>query len=162
MTAIAFVGLGSNLPLQQLDCKQILIQTIEQLTLQHHTQVVARSSFYVSAPIQSSGPDYVNAVVELSTTLSPQTLLHWLQKIEQMFERERPYKNAPRTLDLDLLLYDNLVLNTPELTLPHPAITQRAFVVKPLFELAPYLELPGHGHIKQWLKHTEHQRATHD
>jgi 2-amino-4-hydroxy-6-hydroxymethyldihydropteridine diphosphokinase len=87
--------------------------------------------------VDSSGPDYLNAVVEISTTLAPPDLLAALQAIEQAAGRERPYRNAPRTLDLDILLYDELTLDSPALTIPHPRMDQRAFVLVPLAEIAP-------------------------
>jgi len=100
---------------------------------------VAQSSFYRSAPIDSSGPDYVNAVVQLQTNLIAPELLAQLQTIEQGAGRERPYRNAPRTLDLDLLLFGDASIQSPSLTLPHPRMWQRAFVLLPLAEIAPAL-----------------------
>jgi 2-amino-4-hydroxy-6-hydroxymethyldihydropteridine diphosphokinase len=87
--------------------------------------------------VDSSGPDYINAVAELRTGLAPHALLTALQGLEQAAGRERPWRNAPRTLDLDLLLYDELTLDEPRLTLPHPRMAQRAFVLLPLAEIAP-------------------------
>ena len=98
---------------------------------------VAASSLYGSAPLDADGPDYVNAVVQLRTTLSPGDLLSRLQGIEQRAGRQRPYRNAPRTLDLDILLYGDTVLDSADLQIPHPRMWQRAFVVLPLAELAP-------------------------
>lgn len=100
------------------------------------------SPFYRSAPVQASGPDFINAVAELDTTLAPLELLDALQALELRHGRERPYKNAPRTLDLDLLLYDGQRMDTPRLTLPHPRLHERAFVLYPLRDLAPGLQLP--------------------
>lgn len=97
------------------------------------------SSLYRSAPIESSGPDYINAVAEIATALSPQALLTELQGLERRAGRERPHRNAPRTLDLDILLYGDLVLEEPALTIPHPRMWQRAFVLLPLAEIAPHL-----------------------
>jgi 2-amino-4-hydroxy-6-hydroxymethyldihydropteridine diphosphokinase len=102
-------------------------------------KLVAQSAFYRSAPIDSSGPDYVNAVIQLHTTLSAPALLAQLQTIEQGAGRERPYRNAPRTLDLDLLLFGDAHIQSPALTVPHPRMWQRAFVLLPLAEIAPAL-----------------------
>ncbi len=102
------------------------------------------SPLYGTAPVNSSGPDYVNAVARLDTTLPPLELLAALQAIEQRHGRERPYRNAPRTLDLDLLLYGDRVIDPPTLTVPHPRMHERAFVLQPLMDLAPDLVLaPG-------------------
>ena len=103
------------------------------------THVAALSSVWRSAPVDAAGPDFLNAVVALDTALSPIELLDALQAIEQAHGRERPYRNAPRTLDLDLLLYADVVLDTPRLTLPHPRLGERAFVLHPLLEIAPHL-----------------------
>ena len=100
-----------------------------------HSQVLRQSSLYLSAPIQAQGPDFVNAVVALQTQLSAPDLLSALQSIEVLAGRERPYPNAPRTLDLDLLLYGQAQMDSPALTLPHPRMRQRAFVMTPLAEL---------------------------
>jgi 2-amino-4-hydroxy-6-hydroxymethyldihydropteridine diphosphokinase len=101
------------------------------------TQCIARSSLYRSAPVDADGPDYVNAVVELRTGQAPLDLLRSLQAIEARFGRERPYHHAPRTLDLDLLLYGERRIDMPELAVPHPRWRERAFVLVPLAEIAP-------------------------
>jgi 2-amino-4-hydroxy-6-hydroxymethyldihydropteridine diphosphokinase len=101
------------------------------------TRVSARSSLYRSAPVDAGGPDFVNAVVELQTGLDPLSLLGELQRLEAGAGRERPYRNAPRTLDLDLLRHGDAVLDTPQLSLPHPRLAERAFVLLPLAEIAP-------------------------
>jgi 2-amino-4-hydroxy-6-hydroxymethyldihydropteridine diphosphokinase len=101
--------------------------------------LVAQSALYRSAPIDSSGPDYVNAVVQLQTTLTAPELLAQLQTIEQGAGRERPYRNAPRTLDLDILLFGDASIQSESLTVPHPRMWQRAFVLLPLAEIAPAL-----------------------
>lgn len=135
----AFVGLGANLG----DRGQALAQAVQAMAQLPGTQVVAVSSLYVSAPVDAGGPDYLNAVAAVQTTLAPLLLLHALQAIELAAGRERPYRNAPRTLDLDVLLYGDLQLNTPELTVPHPRIAERAFVLLPLAELAPAAVSPA-------------------
>jgi len=129
----AYVAIGANLG----DAKAAVEQAMEALDGLAQTRVVARSSLYRSAPFEATGPDFFNAVVALETELEPLALLAELQRLEHQAGRERPYRNAPRTLDLDLLLHGAAVLDTPTLTLPHPRMLQRAFVLLPLAELAP-------------------------
>jgi 2-amino-4-hydroxy-6-hydroxymethyldihydropteridine diphosphokinase len=100
---------------------------------------VALSSAWRSAPVDAGGPDFLNAVAALDTALAPLELLDALQAIELAHGRERPYRHAPRTLDLDLLLYGDVRLDTPRLTLPHPRLGERAFVLCPLLEISPEL-----------------------
>jgi 2-amino-4-hydroxy-6-hydroxymethyldihydropteridine diphosphokinase len=133
-----FVGLGANLG----DAAATVRAAIAALSDLPGTTCVARSSLYRSAPIEAQGADYINAVVQLQTRLSPMALLKALQSIEDRFGRERPYLNAPRTLDLDLLLYGQRRIVTPLLTVPHPRMRERAFVLVPLAEIAPDLALP--------------------
>lgn len=142
-TQRAYIGLGANLG----DARSALVAAREALAALPGSRLAACSSLYRSAPIDSSGPDYVNAVVALDTGLSPDELLSALQAIEAAHGRERPYRNAPRTLDLDLLLHGDTVQDTPVLTLPHPRLHLRAFVLQPLAEIAPALEVPGHGNV---------------
>jgi 2-amino-4-hydroxy-6-hydroxymethyldihydropteridine diphosphokinase len=104
---------------------------------------VRASSLYRTAPVDSSGPDYFNAVAEIATTLTAPDLLTALQAIEQGAGRERPYRNAPRTLDLDLLLYGSARIHSATLTVPHPRMGTRAFVLVPLHEIAPSLVTDG-------------------
>lgn len=136
---IAFVGLGANLG----DARTTLLQALDRLAALPQTRLLNHSSLYRTAPIDSHGPDYLNAVAELATDLSPHDLLQALQALELAAGRERPYRNAPRTLDLDLLLYDDVVLDTPTLTLPHPRMHLRAFVLQPLAEIAPLCVTPA-------------------
>lgn len=143
---IAYLGLGANLG----DAQATLHAAIDALRALPNSRVISLSSFYRTAPIEASGPDYINAVVALTTTLPPLALLHAVQAIEQAHGRERPYRNAPRTLDIDLLLHNNVTLNTTELTLPHPRLTERAFVLIPLLEIAP-AHLPLLGELAQYL-----------
>ena len=131
----AYVGLGANLG----DALATLRQAIQDLQAHHKVLSLRASSFYASAPVEADGPDFVNAVVELDTTLSPYELLAALQRLEHSAGRERPYPNAPRTLDLDVLLYDDLRMADAKLTIPHPRMWQRAFVLRPFQELAPDL-----------------------
>ena len=133
-----FVGFGANLG----DSRATLDLALGQLAQIQLTRLVASSSFYRSAPVDAQGPDFINAVAELQTALEPRALLVALQAIEQSHGRARPYRNAPRTLDLDLLLYGQRVIDESGLTVPHPRLHQRAFVLQPLAELAPGLRHP--------------------
>lgn len=133
----AYVGLGANLG----DAKASLHQAIEQLACLPHIELVQVSPFYSSAPVDASGPDYINAVAEVLTSLDAHELLSVLQRIERLHGRERPYRNAPRTLDLDLLLYGDQDINTPDLRVPHPRMHERAFVLRPLADLDATLML---------------------
>jgi 2-amino-4-hydroxy-6-hydroxymethyldihydropteridine diphosphokinase len=129
----AFVAIGANLG----DASTAVLCAINDLAALPATVLVAQSSQYQTAPIASSGPDYINAVVEISTALNAQALLLFLQQIEFEAGRDRPYPNAPRTLDLDILLYGEATVNSPTLTIPHLRMTERAFVLVPLSEIAP-------------------------
>jgi 2-amino-4-hydroxy-6-hydroxymethyldihydropteridine diphosphokinase len=122
-----------------------VLDAVERLRKLPGATLEAVSSLYRTAPIDASGDDYINAVARLSTGLAPQQLLEALFAIEQAHGRERPYRNAPRTLDLDLLLYGDQQIATTTLTVPHPRMHQRAFVLMPLLELAPDAWLPGLG-----------------
>jgi 2-amino-4-hydroxy-6-hydroxymethyldihydropteridine diphosphokinase len=146
--AEAFVGLGANLenPLQQVR------QAISELDAIEHTRVVVASSLYRSAPVgYADQPDFINAVAKMQTRLSPHELLDALHVIENRHGRRRSLRNAPRTLDLDLLLYGMLVVDEDGLTLPHPRMHERAFVLLPLAEIAPEALLPGHAPVSQLL-----------
>ena len=153
-SAIAYVGLGANLG--------AAAATIESATLAldhiDSTRVVRSSSLYRSAPVGAEGPDYLNSVVELRTTLAPPALLAELQRIEAAHGRARTYRNAPRTLDLDLLLYADQTLETDALTVPHPRLHERAFVLLPLAEIAPGLVVPGRGAVTDLLRRAADQR----
>lgn len=129
----AWVGLGANLG----DAQATLQRAVQALAALPGTRLVALSSLYRSAPVDAGGPDYWNAVAALHTQLAPQPLLEALLAIEQTEGRLRPYRNAPRTLDLDLLLHGPERLHTSTLTLPHPRLHERAFVLQPLAELLP-------------------------
>ena len=128
-----FVGLGANLG----DAAASVRAALAQLGELPQTRLIAASSLYRSAPLDAAGPDYINAVAELRTSLAPAALLAELQALEQRHGRQRPYHHAPRTLDLDLLLYGERKIATSALTLPHPRMHLRAFVLAPLAELAP-------------------------
>ncbi|MDP3702445.1 MAG: 2-amino-4-hydroxy-6-hydroxymethyldihydropteridine diphosphokinase [Hylemonella sp.] len=128
----AYVALGANLG----DARGALRQALHGIATLPQTQLVLASSLYRSAPVDAAGPDFINAVAELRTGLGPYELLAALQGLEQAAGRERPWRNAPRTLDLDILLYGELRQDDPVLTLPHPRMLERAFVLLPLAEIA--------------------------
>jgi len=151
---LAFVALGANLG----DVRAALAAAFLGLAALPGTRLRAASSLYSSAPVESSGPDYLNAVVMLDTHLSPHALLRELQRLERAQGRERPYRNAPRTLDLDLLLFGAERIATRALTVPHPRLHERAFVLRPLAELAPQLVVPGLGPIADLLPNVAGQR----
>lgn len=136
-----FIGIGSNLG----DAKTNVRQAIERIGQIADTRLTGQSSLFRTAPIDASGDDYINAVVRIETTLLPEELLQALQAIEQNMGRERPYRNAPRTLDLDILLYGSQTILTDSLTVPHPRMTQRAFVLIPLLQVDPFITIPGQG-----------------
>lgn len=129
----AFVALGANLG----DARATVLHAFDHLAALPDTQLVARSRLYRTAPYEASGPDFINAVARIDTGLSAPDLLRALQALEQAAGRERPYLNAPRTLDLDLLLYGDARVDSPHLTLPHPRMPGRAFVLYPLADVAP-------------------------
>jgi 2-amino-4-hydroxy-6-hydroxymethyldihydropteridine diphosphokinase len=146
----AYVALGSNLadPIAQVEQAMLALEQIA------NTRVIKKSSLYQTAPIGytpldlAKVPDFINAVVLLETDLSPLALLQALFAIENNAGRVRPYLNAPRVIDCDLLLYANVSLNTAQLTLPHPRMHSRGFVLLPLFEIAPHLSIENHGKIE--------------
>jgi 2-amino-4-hydroxy-6-hydroxymethyldihydropteridine diphosphokinase len=129
----AYIALGANLG----DAVRAVQGAVADLANLPDTRVVAVSSLYQTAPLDSTGPDYINAVAEIATRLPAPQLLAHLQQLELAAGRQRPYPNAPRTLDLDILLYGSASLQSPALTVPHPRMGQRAFVVLPLAEIAP-------------------------
>ena len=138
----AYIAIGANLgePAAQV------AQAGDELAALPRSQLLRLSSLYRSKPVgYAAQPDFVNAVAALRTLLSPRELLAALLRIEQLHGRRRDFKNAPRTLDLDLLLYDGLELHEPGLSLPHPRMAERAFVLAPLTEIAPGIDIPGHG-----------------
>lgn len=145
----AYVALGANLG----DARGTLEAAFEALDEMPDTRLVARSSLYRTAPIGVSGqPDYINAVAALDTALSPEALLCGLLALEARHGRTREFPLAARTLDLDLLLYGEQVLDLPALQVPHPRMHLRAFVLMPLAEIAPALSLPGRGAVADLLR----------
>ncbi|WP_047541326.1 2-amino-4-hydroxy-6-hydroxymethyldihydropteridine diphosphokinase [Methylotenera versatilis] len=141
---IAYIALGSNLQNPVMQVKQAFI-ALSQLT---NSSLIQVSSLYQSEPVgYENQPDFINAAAEISTTLSPDELLDALLTIENQAGRERPFANAPRILDCDLLCYDNVEMQSHKLTLPHPRMHLRGFVLLPLAEIAPDLSIPNHGNV---------------
>ncbi len=152
---VAYIGIGSN----QGDAHAHVLQAFDGLAQLPSTRLEGRSAFYRSAPIDAPGQgDYVNAAAGVDTELSAAQLLAVLQDLELRHGRERPTPNAPRTLDLDLLLYGDMVLQSAMLTLPHPRMHRRAFVLLPLLDLDPRLEVPGRGTARELLARCAGQR----
>jgi len=136
---LAYVGLGANLG----EAQRTLRQALDALAATPGIWALRVSRVYRSAPVDAEGPDYRNAVAELHTSLDAVVLLQRLQAIENIHGRQRPYRNAPRTLDLDVLWYGGQIIDLPDLQIPHPRMHARAFVLMPLMELAPALRLGG-------------------
>lgn len=144
---VVYVGLGANLG----DTRKALAGAWAELQQLPGTSDHRCSSWFRSAPVDATGPDYLNAVACFSTSMSPHVLLSELQRIELLYGRERGWRNAPRTLDLDLLLHGQASLISPVLTVPHPRLHERAFVLLPLAELDPKLFIPGRGPVSDLL-----------
>jgi 2-amino-4-hydroxy-6-hydroxymethyldihydropteridine diphosphokinase len=153
---VAYVGIGSNLD----DPRTHVLQAFTELDRLPHTRVVKRSALYRSAPVgHAEQPDFVNAVARLETGLPAERLLTELQEIEARHGRKRSVPNAPRTLDLDVLLYGERSLDLPSLKIPHPRMHERAFVLKPLLEVAPEVAIPGRGPARAFLDACKDQKA---
>lgn len=151
----AYIALGSNLA----DPQAQILQAFSELDRLPQTRLLARSSLYRSAPVGfADQPDFINAVAAIETGLSPQQLLAALLDLEHRRGRVREFLNAPRVLDLDILLYDGLVCHEHGLTLPHPRMHERAFVLYPLHEIAPRCAVPGKGPVADLLAHCAVQR----
>ena len=145
---LAYVGLGANIgePRRQLQ------SALREMSALPRTRITGTSGFYRSAPLGLiEQPEFLNAVVELDTELPPGVLLENLQEIEKRHGRERPFAGAPRTLDLDLLLYGDETIRSARLTVPHPRLHERAFALKPLAEIAPQAAIPGRGRASELL-----------
>lgn len=153
MSIRAYIGLGANLG----DARQTIERAIEALGQTQGIETVKVAPLYGSDPVDATGPTFVNTVAEVHTTLSPLPLLDALQAIEHVHGRERPFQNAPRTLDLDLLWYEGVTLDSPRLTLPHPRMHQRAFVLRPLLDLVKELPLEQ-GSLDALLSTCKHQK----
>lgn len=141
MAATAYIGIGANLG----DAVASVQSAIARLSTLRATRLRAQSSLFRTAPVEAGGADYVNAVACIETALDAPELLVALQTIENEFGRERPYQNAPRTLDLDILLFGRDQIDTDILTVPHPRLTQRAFALIPLLQIDPLISIPGKG-----------------
>jgi 2-amino-4-hydroxy-6-hydroxymethyldihydropteridine diphosphokinase len=153
-TVSAYIGLGANLG----DTRATLDSALAELAALPDSALVAVSPRYRSAPVDATGPDYTNAVAVISTRLCAGELLAALQRIEAAHGRERPYRNAPRRLDLDVLLYGEQRIETAHLSVPHPRLHERAFVLRPLADLAPELVVPGRGPVGHLLAAVAGQR----
>ncbi|AXL52772.1 2-amino-4-hydroxy-6-hydroxymethyldihydropteridine pyrophosphokinase [Paraburkholderia caffeinilytica] len=151
---VAYLGLGANLG----DARQTLKDAVVCLAQQHTITVLAKSSFYRTAPIDAGGDDYFNCVVKVETTLPVRHLLALCHKIEHQFGRERPFRNAPRTLDLDILLYGDQSIDEADLIVPHPRLTERAFALVPLVEIDAALIIPRYGRAEALLDGVRDQR----
>lgn len=154
----AFIGLGAN----QGDLVGTLTAAVHSLGSLEQSRFVAASPFYRSAPVDASGPDYLNAVVCIDTDLEPYGLLLHLLEIEMVFGRKRhggadARRNAPRNIDLDLLMVGDLIIRSAPLVLPHPRMHERAFVLRPLLDVAPDVSVPGHGAAAQLLARVSDQ-----
>jgi len=156
MNTIAYIGIGANLG----DARANVKDAIDMLRQLPGSTLAGVSSLYLTAPIDSSGDDYINAVARLHTALEPEALLRALQDIEQAHGRLRPYHNAPRTLDMDLLLYGDQLISSPTLTVPHPRLHERAFVLVPLLEVDAAVKLPGLGKAADYLPRVAGQTIT--
>jgi 2-amino-4-hydroxy-6-hydroxymethyldihydropteridine diphosphokinase len=141
VNTVAYIGIGSNLG----DASGHVTQAFDSLGALAQTALTGRSSLFRTAPIDAGGDDYINAAARLETGLAPQDLLAALQSIEQACGRERPFRNAPRTLDLDILLYGSQTIATGSLNVPHPRLTERAFALIPLLQIDPFVVIPGKG-----------------
>jgi 2-amino-4-hydroxy-6-hydroxymethyldihydropteridine diphosphokinase len=153
----AYVGIGANLgdPAAQVRA------AIDALAALPDTRLVASSSLYRTAPVgYADQPDFINAVAAVDTELAPLALLGALHGIERTAGRERSFRNAPRTLDLDLLLYGDAAVQEAALVVPHPRMQERAFVLAPLAEIAPEARIPGHGDAAACLARLPDQSVT--
>jgi 2-amino-4-hydroxy-6-hydroxymethyldihydropteridine diphosphokinase len=153
---LAYVGLGANLG----EPRQQLTEAIIAMSGLPETRLAGHSSFYRTAPVgYEDQPEFLNAVAALDTRLAPGALLEGLQGIERRHHRERSFPNAPRTLDLDLLLYGEERIARPGLTVPHPRMQERAFVLQPLLELDPEICIPGKGSAAAFLSACASQKV---
>ena len=151
----AYVALGANLG----DAQATLRLAIAALGELPDTRLLRASSLYASAAIgYENQPDFINAVALVDTALAPQDLLDALLSLEHDFGRERSFRNAPRLLDLDVLLYAEAIINSPKLHVPHPRMHERAFVLMPLAEISPDLQIPGLGSVNSLMQQLPPQR----
>ncbi|MDQ7820034.1 MAG: 2-amino-4-hydroxy-6-hydroxymethyldihydropteridine diphosphokinase [Armatimonadota bacterium] len=149
-----FLGLGSNLG----DRARLVEQALAALESSGRVRVVRRSSLYETAPVgKTDQPPFVNMVAQVETDLPPQALLSLAQEVERSLGRVRGERWGPRSIDVDILLYGDLVVNTPALVIPHPEITRRRFVLEPLLEIAPDAALPDGRRLDQFLPRVRDQ-----
>lgn len=156
MSSIAYIAIGSNLsdPMGQV------LSAIKQIESMPKSRFIKKSSYYSSSPDgYKDQPDFINAVVSIETELTPHQLLSELQKIEYLHKRERSFPNAPRTLDLDILLYGHMKLNDSILTIPHPRMHDRAFVIFPLQEIDRNITIPSKGVVAKIAKGLDPKNA---
>ena len=153
MSARAYIGFGANLG----QARETIERALEAIEHTPGIDSLVSAPLYGSDPVDATGPSFVNTVAEVRTHLEPLALLDALQAIEDRHGRERPFRNAPRTLDLDLLWYEGVTMNTARLTLPHPRMHERAFVLKPLSDLNAGLTL-GQGSIGELLEQCGDQK----
>jgi 2-amino-4-hydroxy-6-hydroxymethyldihydropteridine diphosphokinase len=157
----AWIGLGANLG----DRRATIEAALDALRTLTRSRLIARSRLWASPPLDAGGPDYLNAVARLDTGLAPRELIVALQSIERRFGRERAYRNAPRTLDLDLLLAGEATLDLPDaedspaLVVPHPRLHERAFVLRPMAEIDADVSIPGRGTVRRELARVAAQRC---
>ncbi|AGF48545.1 2-amino-4-hydroxy-6-hydroxymethyldihydropteridine pyrophosphokinase [Candidatus Kinetoplastibacterium oncopeltii TCC290E] len=151
-TVESYIGLGSN----QGDSISIINNAISDLFCIFGSHSI-KSKMYISSPIKAEGPDFINAVVKIFTNKVPLDLLETLQILEKKYGRQRMYKNSPRTLDLDILLYSQKSIRSKELTIPHPRMQERAFVLKPIIDIDPYIEIPYYGKAQNLLSNIKDQ-----
>jgi 2-amino-4-hydroxy-6-hydroxymethyldihydropteridine diphosphokinase len=154
VTVTAYIGIGSNLG----DAADHVRNAITQLKNLRDTTLTAQSDLFRTAPVDAAGDDYINAVARIDTLLTADALLAELQELEHAAGRERPYPNAPRTLDLDVLLFGAQIISTEKLTVPHPRITQRAFVLIPLLQIDPFITIPSHGPAHRFVADVAQQK----
>ncbi|RJG05193.1 2-amino-4-hydroxy-6-hydroxymethyldihydropteridine diphosphokinase [Noviherbaspirillum cavernae] len=145
--AAAYIGIGANLG----DARGNVQRAMLRLDKLKDTKLTGQSSLFRTAPVDADGDDYINAVARIETRLPPDQLLQELQALELEFGRERPYLNAPRTLDLDILLYGQQTILTDVLNVPHPRLTQRAFALIPLLQIDPFIAIPGMGAAHEFI-----------
>ena len=151
---LAYIALGSNLD----NPKQQVLNALDKITADEDISIIKISSIYETAPVgYDNQPHFINAVIEIKTSLTPLALLRRLLQIEIIQGRERPFPNAPRVIDLDLLIYNEVQMQTPELTLPHPRMHERGFVMLPFSEIAPDVLIGEHGFAKILAQRCEHQ-----
>jgi 2-amino-4-hydroxy-6-hydroxymethyldihydropteridine diphosphokinase len=151
---VAYLGLGANVG----DARQSLKDAVVCLAQQHGITVLAKSSLYRTEPIDAHGDDYYNVVVKIETTLNARALLTQCHRIENHFGRERPYRNAPRTLDIDIVLFGDEHIDEPDLVIPHPRAAERAFVLVPLVEIDADVRIPGIGRADSLIERVAEQR----